>query len=200
MNTPKLSFRPGVAETTLGRGPSKAASATLKPRLEFVSECSRKPLGGRRNLYLIEAIPGLTQIGLHCPLVVASDGVGSRSGALNQSRTCREHGENRACCRRFLVTDSAADHDVPATKHVGPRRDLAASTAANAALRAKLMWNVPALQLRCRSAGRAAGRRRSGRISSEQRIGGEEVRQMAVRYKARQFATVCFSPLFLGLL
>ena len=38
------------------------------------------------------------------------------------------------------------------------------------------MWNVPALQLRCRSAGRAAGRRRSGRISSEQRIGGEEAR------------------------
>jgi len=43
------------------------------------------------------------------------------------------------------------------------------------------MWNVPALQLRCRSAGRAAGRRRSGRISSEQRIGGEEVRHITVQ-------------------
>jgi hypothetical protein len=41
---------------------------------------------------------------------------------LNQSRTCREHGENRACCRRFLVTDSAGDQDVPATNHVSPRR------------------------------------------------------------------------------
>ena len=133
MNTPKLSFRPGVAETTLGRGPSKAASATSKPRLEFVSECSRKHLGERQNLYLIEAIPGLTQIGLDWPLVVASDGVGGQSGALNQSRTCREHGENRACLPAIPVTNSAADHDVPATKHVGPRRDLAASTAANAA-------------------------------------------------------------------
>jgi hypothetical protein len=60
LNTPKLSFRPGVAETTLGRGPSKTASATLNPRLELVSERSRKPLAGRRNLYLFQAIPGLT--------------------------------------------------------------------------------------------------------------------------------------------
>jgi hypothetical protein len=52
---------------------------------------------------------------------------------LNQRRSCREHGENRVGRRRFPVTDSNADQDVPATKQVGPRRELVASTAANAA-------------------------------------------------------------------
>jgi hypothetical protein len=59
LNTPKLSFRPGVAETTLGRGPSKTTSATLNLRLEFISEHSHKPLYVQQYLYLVEAIPGL---------------------------------------------------------------------------------------------------------------------------------------------
>jgi hypothetical protein len=45
----------------------------------------------------------------------------------------RAWGKPRLFAGHFLVTDSAADHDVPATKHVGPRRDLVTSTAANAA-------------------------------------------------------------------
>jgi hypothetical protein len=133
LNTPKLSFRPGVAETTLGRRPPKTALATLDRHLELISEYCHKPLGRRRNLCLIKVILELTWIVSHWALVVAGDGAGIRSGALNQSRSCREHGENRAGRRRFPVTDSAADQDVPATKQVGPRRELVASTATNAA-------------------------------------------------------------------
>ena len=133
MNTPKLSFRPGVAETTLGCGPPKTAFATLDRRLELISEYSHKPLGRRRNLCLIKVILELTWIVSHWALVGAGDGAGIRSGALNQSRSCREQGENRAGRRRFPVIDSAADHDVLAAAHVDPRRDLVASTAANAA-------------------------------------------------------------------
>jgi hypothetical protein len=37
-------------------------------------------------------------------------------------------GKTAPVAGRLLVTDSAADHDVPAAKHVGPRQDLKAGS------------------------------------------------------------------------
>ena len=56
---------------------------------------------------------------LMAPWSSPATGVNSESGALNQAAHFASMGKTAPWCRRFLVTDSAADQDVAATKHVG---------------------------------------------------------------------------------